>query len=141
MAAQIIRTRGIADLYRGVTVTLLRDLPSFGVYFGVYRYLAQSIEPLISEPSEAGPTTQIIAGGLAGVTAWMSIYPLDVIKARMQGAKDHDNSKSWMSYARGIHQEVGYKGFIKGLGPTLSRAFVMDSVSFLSLTTMLKLLD
>ena len=30
MAAHIIKTRGATDLYRGVTVTLLRDLPSFG---------------------------------------------------------------------------------------------------------------
>lgn len=141
MASHIIRTRGFSDLYRGFNVTLMRDLPSYGVYFAVYRLLAQSIEPLIDEPSEAGASTQIIAGGLAGVTAWMSIYPLDVIKARMQGSKDHDSSKNWMSYARGIQNESGYRGFIKGLGPTLSRAFVMDSVSFLSLTTVLKILN
>ena len=140
IARGILQTQGMPGLYRGVTVTLFRDLPSFGVYFAIYRLLAQSIEPNVAEPSEAGPSTQIVAGGLAGCCAWMSIYPLDVIKARMQGARDHDRSRTWMHYARGIQRESGTGGFFRGLGPTLTRAFVMDSVAFLSLTTVLKLI-
>lgn len=35
-------------------------------------------------PGASQPLVQFIAGGLAGAIAWMSIYPIDVIKCRMQ---------------------------------------------------------
>jgi hypothetical protein len=35
-------------------------------------------------PGASRPVVQFIAGGLAGAIAWMSIYPIDVVKCRMQ---------------------------------------------------------
>jgi hypothetical protein len=37
-----------------------------------------------ANPGASQPLVQFIAGGLAGALAWMSIYPIDVIKCRMQ---------------------------------------------------------
>ena len=37
-----------------------------------------------ANPGASQPVVQFIAGGLAGALAWMSIYPIDVIKCRMQ---------------------------------------------------------
>ena len=36
---------GCAGLYRGFAVTLVRDVPSHGVYFGVYDYMREYLEP------------------------------------------------------------------------------------------------
>ena len=34
-----------AGIYRGFGVTLVRDVPSHGVYFGVYDYVREYMEP------------------------------------------------------------------------------------------------
>ena len=52
-------------LYRGVTVTILRDLPGYGVYFASYRSLALVLEPGLA-PEDASTLTQVFAGGSAG---------------------------------------------------------------------------
>ena len=78
----------------------------------------------------------------AGCIAWLSIYPLDVIKSRMQGAAGSSatRGKTWLHYARDIWSEGGMRGMWRGIGPTLARAFVMDAVSFLGYTNVLRLL-
>lgn len=47
-------------------MTILRDLPSYGVYFASYRSLALALEPGRS-PEDASAMTQVLAGGTAGV--------------------------------------------------------------------------
>ena len=49
----------------------------------------------------------MLAGGLAGVIAWLPIYPLDVLKTRVQAATAADSrGKTLAHYAR----EVGDVG-------------------------------
>lgn len=52
-------------MYKGVMVTILRDLPSYGVYFASYRSLALALEPNVA-PEDASAATQVLAGGSAG---------------------------------------------------------------------------
>jgi solute carrier family 25 (mitochondrial carnitine/acylcarnitine transporter), member 20/29 len=45
MLAKVAREGGVRGLYRGLGVTLLRDIPSYGLYFAIYevsRLLAPS---------------------------------------------------------------------------------------------------
>lgn len=72
----------------------------------------------------------------------MSIYPLDVIKSRMQAdtVTSSNRSHTFMHYARVIYREGGSAALWRGIQPTLARAFVMDAVSFLGYTNMLRLL-
>jgi hypothetical protein len=44
----------------------------------------QPLQKVDSNPGASQPLVQFLAGGLAGALAWMSIYPIDVIKCRMQ---------------------------------------------------------
>ncbi len=52
-------------LYRGITATALRDVPSFGIYFGLYHVFVEALEGH-KHPDDASPLTHIIAGGTAG---------------------------------------------------------------------------
>lgn len=146
-ARQTLRTHGPTGLYRGMTATLLRDFPSFATYFGVYDVLKQQFAAA-SGAREASRGHLLLAGGLAGIgihpppsplvsplssrhagriAAWIPCYPQDVIKSRMQSSAVH---RSVLACARSILAEHGLRGFFKGFGPTIVRAFPANAATF-----------
>ncbi|XP_053528751.1 solute carrier family 25 member 48 isoform X6 [Artibeus jamaicensis] len=63
--ATIVRTEGLAGLYRGASAMLLRDIPGYCLYFIPYVFMSDWITPeACSDPS---PYTVWLAGGTAGV--------------------------------------------------------------------------
>lgn len=76
-------------LYRGTAITLLRDVPSYGVYFALYEHLRGALDARVVHTTGAlsGHTAalhQFVAGGVAGVVSWFTVYPFDVVKSRLQ---------------------------------------------------------
>eukprot|EP00198_Chlamydomonas_reinhardtii_P009589 XP_001698926.1 carnitine/acylcarnitine translocase [Chlamydomonas reinhardtii] len=136
LAAQVVRQDGVAGLYRGFTLTVVRDVPSYAMYFWLYHDIAAALSPGL-HPEQAPPATQVLAGGLAGVLAWLPIYPLDVIKTRVQAVSTAASTKTWWQHCKELQAE---RALYRGCMPTLVRAFVMDGASFLGYTTTLKLL-
>lgn len=65
-ARQIFAVSGIRGLYRGLTATLLRDVPSFAGYFGVYEGAKMMMR---SDGQRNSPAQMFLAGGLAGLGA------------------------------------------------------------------------
>ncbi|OEL31135.1 hypothetical protein BAE44_0007843 [Dichanthelium oligosanthes] len=45
MARDILRREGLRGIYRGLTVTALRDAPAHGVYFWTYEYARERLHP------------------------------------------------------------------------------------------------
>lgn len=62
--ATIVRTEGLAGLYRGASAMLLRDVPGYCLYFIPYVFLSDWITP----EAHAGPSPCAVwlAGGMAG---------------------------------------------------------------------------
>ncbi|EFJ46051.1 hypothetical protein VOLCADRAFT_32074, partial [Volvox carteri f. nagariensis] len=144
LAAQVLRQDGVAGLYRGFTLTVVRDVPSYAMYFWLYHDIAAALSPgLHPEAAPPGTQGQVVAGGLAGVIAWLPIYPLDVLKTRVQADVKGFvcvGGRGWYSCWRLMYREAGARAFFRGVAPTLVRAFMMDGASFLGYTTTLKLL-
>lgn len=62
--ATIVRTEGLAGLYRGASAMLLRDIPGYCLYFIPYVFLSEWITPeACAGPS---PCAVWLAGGMAG---------------------------------------------------------------------------
>jgi solute carrier family 25 (mitochondrial carnitine/acylcarnitine transporter), member 20/29 len=59
-------------------------VPSYAICFATYNWVRGQLESQ-EEPNAA---VQLFAGGLSGVTAWLGVYPIDVIKSRMQVTAD-----------------------------------------------------
>jgi len=110
MLRRVLRDEGAPGLFRGCGITLLRDTPSYGLYFVAYAAACSGLGALqrrvfhasgssssssssdSSGGSSSGQTgdlvaesssgssgaVQFLSGGLAGVIAWFSVYPLDV---------------------------------------------------------------
>ncbi|KAL2179489.1 mitochondrial carrier domain-containing protein [Thermothelomyces heterothallicus CBS 202.75] len=92
--AHILRTTGLRGLYFGGTVTALRDSIGYGFYFWGYELCSRLTPSLSLFELESGDTTGgsarsdavrvLLCGGLAGIITWASIFPLDVVKTRVQ---------------------------------------------------------
>uniref|UniRef100_A0A2N9F2Z6 Uncharacterized protein n=1 Tax=Fagus sylvatica TaxID=28930 RepID=A0A2N9F2Z6_FAGSY len=134
VAKNIFKTEGVKGMYRGLTITLLRDAPSHGVYFYTYEYLKEQLHPGCRKSGQESLNTTLVAGGLAGVASWVSCYPLDVIKTRLQ-AQSMSSLPKYTGildcFRRSVKQE-GYRVLWRGLGTAVSRAFVVNGATFCS---------
>jgi hypothetical protein len=91
----IVHARGVLGLAQGGLVTVARDAPGYGVYFMAYEAGCRALRPAagLATAADPGPTAVLVAGGLAGCASWTSIYPLDVVKARLQTQPDDAPSR------------------------------------------------
>ncbi|KAK1358291.1 Mitochondrial arginine transporter BAC2 [Heracleum sosnowskyi] len=138
----IYRTEGLRGIYRGLTVTVLRDAPSYAFYFFTYEYVREQLHPGCRKSGQETCKTMLMAGGLAGVASWTCCYPLDVVKTRLQS----QSPSSPLKYngivdclQKSVRQE-GYRVLFRGLGTAVSRAFVVNGAVFTAYETSLRLI-
>ncbi|RMZ81056.1 hypothetical protein DV738_g2372, partial [Chaetothyriales sp. CBS 135597] len=81
---QIVRERGVAGLFVGFRLHLVRDVVGSGIYFGVYEALKQSLNSAYGVSDVNAPGAVLFAGAACGVLAWCVTYPLDSMKTRSQ---------------------------------------------------------
>lgn len=124
------RSEGLFGIYRGLGCTILRDAPAFGVYFAGYEYLTEKVT---DSKGNVNTLSLLLVGGLAGVLSWIVIYPLDVVKSRLQvdgmdgGARKY---KGLWDCVKKSYQAEGLKVFAKGLNSTIIRAFPTNAATF-----------
>ena len=128
MAERIYRARGLRGFAHGFSATLLRDAPSYGVYFVLYDAIREAVRPGCRAAGNDGLGNQLFAGGMAGALAWYVAYPADVIKNRYQASFDRYRDP-WDCYRTSVARE-GYGWLGKGLAATLIRAFIGNAAIF-----------
>ncbi|OAD62156.1 Mitochondrial carnitine/acylcarnitine carrier protein CACL, partial [Eufriesea mexicana] len=124
---------GLRGLFRGVDVTFLREVPSFGIYFLTYEALTRT-----ADNSPVSTPSMLLAGGLAGTTSWAVSYPLDVIKSRIQA--DGNRYAGIVDCLRQSMRAEGYSWLYRGLSSTIIRAFPTNAVTFTVVTWTFRLL-
>ncbi|KMZ65787.1 Mitochondrial carrier protein [Zostera marina] len=132
MAKSIIRTEGLRGIYRGLTITTLRDAPAHGVYFWTYEFTREHLHPGCRKQGKESLATMVLAGGLAGVTSWICCYPLDVVKSRLQAQSEKGGMKyhGVIDCIRKSVREEGHQVLFRGLGTAVGRAFVVNGAIF-----------
>ncbi|KAG6581896.1 Mitochondrial arginine transporter BAC2 [Cucurbita argyrosperma subsp. argyrosperma] len=132
VAKNIFKTEGYKGLYRGLTITMLRDAPSHCFYFWTYEFMREKLHPGCRESGQETLRTMLVAGGLAGVASWVCCYPLDVVKTRLQA----QSKMSFQKYSGIVDcfyksvKEEGYSVLWRGLGTAIARAFVVNGAIF-----------
>ncbi|KAJ3792854.1 mitochondrial carrier domain-containing protein, partial [Lentinula aff. detonsa] len=123
---KIHKAHGIAGIFKGQGVTFLREATGYGVYFLAYEKLVQrEMRTKGIKREDLSPMNAILYGATAGYALWAVIYPIDMIKSRMQ--TDGFTSATGRRYAssldcaKQVWRSEGPKAFLRGLGPTLIR--------------------
>lgn len=119
-ARHILRTGGVRALYRGLGITIVRDSPALAIYFTSYEYLTRRDQSM---------TTVFAAGGAAGCLSWILLYPIDVVKSRLQGDAVGRYSGAWDCFRRSIKAE-GWRCMGRGIGAVTLRAFISNGACF-----------
>ena len=117
---EVWQSEGIRGFYLGGVTTCLRDSVGYGFYFWSYELSKRLLLSRQADPFVAPSNVDVlVSGGIAGVITWCSIYPLDVIKTRMQApvglSEAHEplmvqqGNRSALRIARGIYVEEGIR--------------------------------
>ena len=139
------KTDGLrAGFYRGFSMTLIRDCPGYGIYFYSYVYFCDMLTPKHHiDRHTIGPMQLLMAGGLCGMLSWGIIYPLDVIKTRIQvdGFMPHGKYKNHIHCLTHCYHNEGLTVFTRGLGTTILRAFPVNAATLCTITLVERLLN
>ncbi|XP_065839630.1 uncharacterized protein [Oscarella lobularis] len=123
----LARHDGFRGLYKGLGPTLLSIAPFLAVQQSSYDYMK-------SRASHMGlnPSISLFAscGIVAGTLAQTIVYPLDVLRRRMQVNRD-SSEKTTLQVARGIAARHGIRGFYPGLAATYAKVVPAAAVSLL----------
>lgn len=120
MLARIAREEGVPGLFRGLVPTLVRDIPSTGLYLMFYKSVFQPRFRSLAAAADVEVSQTIVnlaAAGLAAVVATVISQPFDVLRTTLQ----LNNDLSLYEGAMSVWRTRGLAGFGQGLGPRLLR--------------------
>jgi solute carrier family 25 carnitine/acylcarnitine transporter 20/29 len=82
-------------------------------------------------------------GGLAGEMLWISSYPFDVVKSKMQsdGFGEAMKYKSMRDCFTKTWRAEGMVGFWRGIGPTLLRAMPVSAGTFATVEVTMRMIS
>ncbi|XP_037629586.1 mitochondrial carnitine/acylcarnitine carrier protein [Sebastes umbrosus] len=136
-AVRLYKEQGIRSVYKGTVLTLIRDVPSSGLYFLTYEYLKHFLTPEGQSVSQLSTPKILLAGGIAGILNWTIALPPDVLKSNFQTAAD-GKYRGLVDVLRTLLREEGPKALYKGFNAVFLRAFPANAACFLGFELALK---
>jgi solute carrier family 25 protein 39/40 len=130
-----IKTGGVSTIFKGLGLTLWRDVPFSGIYWSTYEYVTHVLKTksvLNDENKLMSTDTSLFlrsfaGGSIAGVTAAIFTNPFDVGKTRMQVSLDDNNNmgslggkqkkETIFKYITQIYRNEGLAALYVGLLP------------------------
>ncbi|KAI9724983.1 MAG: hypothetical protein M1812_000259 [Candelaria pacifica] len=108
-------------------------MQAYGCWFLTFEYLMNADARRNGiQREEVGSLKVAAYGGLAGEMLWLGSYPFDVVKSKMQsdGFGDMRRYHGMRDCFRQTYVREGWRGFWKGIGPTLLRAMPVSAGTF-----------
>ncbi|KAJ2546716.1 hypothetical protein EV175_005497 [Coemansia sp. RSA 1933] len=130
---EIVRRRGVAGLYYGIGLHMLRDACGTAIYFAAYETTKETLRRVTGSET-TGPMTHMLAGGTCGVVSWLLIFPVDLIKSSIQSQALQP--KGTLAFngpwhcARSTYSKLGITGLYRGISVSLIRAFPIHGLNF-----------
>jgi solute carrier family 25 carnitine/acylcarnitine transporter 20/29 len=134
----------LAGVYRGTAVTYLREAQAYGVWFTTFEYLMNADAARNNIKRDDISTLKgAMYGGLAGEMLWISSYPFDVVKSKMQsdGFGEAMKYKSMRDCFAKTWRAEGMLGFWRGIGPTLLRAMPVSAGTFATVEVTMRMIS
>ncbi|KAG1856940.1 mitochondrial carrier [Suillus fuscotomentosus] len=116
---------------RGYWVTVAREIPAYAGFYTAFEFSKRKFQ---SQYGDKVPVWALLASGsTGGIAYWLSCYPLDVIKSRIQLRQTPPTGKPWKYMANEIRMviaESGLTGLFRGLSPSLLRTIPAGASTF-----------
>ncbi|KAE8386874.1 mitochondrial carrier domain-containing protein [Aspergillus alliaceus] len=154
VAKDIVRTLGWRGFYFGGGITCARDSIGYGFYFWTYEYCKRLLASKDDDTQNIAMKV-LLCGGVAGVATWASVYPLDMIKTRLQAQalgtcpesqplmRPQNDRRILSSFqlAKATYRTEGLKAFYRGLAVCSIRAFIVNAVQWASYEWLMRYLN
>eukprot|EP01031_Cornospumella_fuschlensis_P030464 gene30464-36820_t len=128
-ARYIVGNYGYSTLWRGLSATIIRNIPANALFFPVSEILKRHFAELDGvSVKDLSMDRYFLSGAAAGLSYWVTTYPLDVIKARMQCAPLRSHV-TWLGTAQQLYAS-GWRAFTTGIVPCAARAIPACSMMF-----------
>ncbi|KAJ8248639.1 hypothetical protein GJAV_G00244170 [Gymnothorax javanicus] len=129
------KKEGVLGLYKGNGAMMVRIFPYGAIQFMAFDNYKKLLSKRLGISSHIH---RLMAGSLAGMTAVICTYPLDVIRARLafQVKGEHKYSGIANAFQTIYQKEGGFSGFYRGLTPTIIGMAPYAGFSFFTFSTL-----
>ncbi|XP_045823332.1 calcium-dependent mitochondrial ATP-magnesium/phosphate carrier protein 3-like isoform X2 [Trifolium pratense] len=111
---------GLLGFFRGNGLNVVKVAPESAIKFYAYEMLKNVIGDSQGNKTDIGTAGRLFAGGMAGAIAQIAIYPLDLIKTRLQTcASEGGKGPKLGTLTKDIWVQEGPRAFYRGLVPSL----------------------
>ncbi|KAL5714519.1 Mitochondrial carrier protein CoAc2 [Ranunculus cassubicifolius] len=131
---KIAKNEGIIGFYRGNGASCVRIVPYAALHYMAYEEYRRCI--ILAFPDiQTGPSLDLMAGSLAGGTAVIVTYPLDLVRTKLayqvgEPSKLNLLYKGIFDCSTKIYRESGIKGLYRGVAPSLYGIFPYSGLKF-----------
>ncbi|KAJ3934763.1 MAG: mitochondrial carrier domain-containing protein [Lentinula lateritia] len=112
-------------------VTMAREIPAYAGFYTAYEFSKRKFASIYG--SELPVWALLASGSTGGIAYWLSCYPLDVIKSRVQLRQTPPigTPVQYIAHeAKTVLAESGLKGLFSGLTPSLIRSIPAAASTF-----------
>ena len=138
-AKRIYKSGGIRGLNKGMLPVLWRDTIGYSAYFTAYSTVCYALAR--NRPIDSiGPVSFCVAAGAAGIAFWVLVFPVDVVKSRIQvdGIYSAPNYHRMVDCIRKIFCNEGWQAFYNGYGSALLRSVPANASVLCTLELLLR---
>ena len=128
----MVKEEGVASLYKGVTLTVIRQATNQAANFTVYEYLKKIAKDAQPEADLLPFWQPMMIGFVSGACGPLFNAPVDTIKTRIQ--KNPSSEPGWTRFVNitsSIIKNEGYLAFYKGLTPRVLRVAPGQAITFM----------
>ncbi|KAG8903969.1 hypothetical protein FRB99_002448 [Tulasnella sp. 403] len=135
MAVAMKRTWALGGLrayYRGLAIGLLGVFPYSAIDMSTFDSL-KLIYTRSTGIQEPGVLALLAFGSISGTVGATSVYPLNLVRTRLQASGSPGHPQQYKNLADVVRQTIerdGYRGFYRGLVPTLAKVIPAVSISY-----------
>jgi len=135
MVKHVLSQYGLKGMYKGHLITITREVPAGAIYFGTFDLVHRKLIERFGE----NPFLPLLGGSIAGLLSYMSAYPQDVIKTRLQldsgEVRKYPNNKfikdgGIINCVKDIWKTNGIRGFARGFSACGTKAMVAEATTF-----------
>lgn len=128
---KIVKEEGPAELYRGLTPSLIGVIPYAATNYFAYDTLRKAYKK-ISKKDEIGNIATLLIGSAAGAISSSATFPLEVARKHMQAGAVNGRVYDNMLHALlSILEKEGVVGLYRGLGPSCIKIVPAAGISFM----------
>lgn len=124
----VVKFEGFRGLYKGNGAMMVRVYPYAAVQFLSYEQYKKLTRPYFSQ---YGHINKLVSGSMAGISAVLSTYPLDLVRTRLAFQVDEVRYKGIVHALTSIvRNEGGLFALYKGLYPTILGMIPYAGIAF-----------